>query len=88
MVFFPETTAMSASGHKAKSRADQRTSALAPKADISRLRVHALEKPGVLPRLFLFSFPGRAPQLRVRIRIMKVSNPSSATCIQARESLR
>jgi hypothetical protein len=31
---------MSASGQKAKSRADQRMSALAPMADISRLRVY------------------------------------------------
>src|SRR3954452_7535258 len=50
---------MSASGQKAKSRADQRTSALASKPDISRLRVHALKKPGS-PRLFLFSLPWRA----------------------------
>ena len=33
---------------------------------------------------------GRAekPQVRVRIRIMKLSKESSATCIQASESLR
>ena len=29
-----------------------------------------------------------ATQVRVRIRIMKLSNESSATCIQASESLR
>ena len=43
------------------------------------------KSPGALLRGFSLS---SRDQVRVRIRIMKLSNPSSATCSQAKESAR
>jgi hypothetical protein len=54
-----------------------------------RAETHSINSkaPDNRPGLFLFLNP-RKPQVRVRIRIMKLSKLSSATCIHNSESVR